>query len=226
VNVAHERQDTHGTRARRPGLFRFKVAGELLPTPASPGATAVDVGGGMGEFSDVMAAKGYAVTLIDLSESNVAHARGRGHTARRADLNEPLPFEDASFDAAGMLEVIEHVVNAELLLAEAVRVLRPGGYLVLSTPNAAWLPERVRSARGLPPSEEGYHYRFFTVTSLRKLLAREPLDVVAERFASPSVGLNKARRLLGRGTRGHTLVASSLAPLLAQTSFVLARKRA
>jgi SAM-dependent methyltransferase len=226
VNVAHPRQDVQGTRLARPGLFRFRVAGELLPPPAERGAPAADIGGGMGEFADVMAARGYAVTLVDLSESNVAAARERGHAAERADLNQPLPFPEGAFAAVALLEVIEHVVNAELLLAEAVRVLRPGGFLVLSTPNVAWFRERWRSVRGLPPSEEGYHYRFFTVGSLRALFRRVPADIVEERFGAPAFGLNLVRRLTGRTKRVHVLVPGASAPLLAQTSFVLARKRA
>jgi 2-polyprenyl-3-methyl-5-hydroxy-6-metoxy-1,4-benzoquinol methylase len=226
VPLASEKQDVQTTRKARPGLFRFKVAGELLPRPASPGATAVDVGGGMGEFADVMAAKGYAVTLLDLSESNVANALARGHRAERADLNDPLPFPDSTFDAVGFLEVIEHVVNSERLLSECIRILKPGGHLVLSTPNAAFFQERLRALRGLPPGEEGYHVRFFTIRSLRELLRREPVDIVAERFGVPAIGVNRIRRMLGRGKRGHVLVRPALAPLLAQTTFVLARKKA
>lgn len=226
VNVAHERQDVHATRQARPGLFRFRVAGDLLPRAPEAGAPAAGIGGGMGEFADAMAARGYAVTLVDLSESNIAAARARGHAAERADLNEPLPFPDGAFAAVALLEVIEHVVNAELLLAEAVRVLRPGGFLVLSTPNAAWFRERWRSVRGLPPSEEGYHYRFFTVASLRALFRRVPAEIVEERYRAPAFGVNLVRRLSERRKRVHVLMPRAAAPWLAQTSFVLARKRA
>jgi SAM-dependent methyltransferase len=52
----------------------------------------------------------------------------------RADLAAPLPFTDAAFDAVICTEVLEHVADATVLLEELARVLRPGGYAVVTVP--------------------------------------------------------------------------------------------
>jgi 2-polyprenyl-3-methyl-5-hydroxy-6-metoxy-1,4-benzoquinol methylase len=51
------------------------------------------------------------------------------------DLLGRLPYEDAVFDCVTMSEVLEHLSNHFQVIQEAARVLRPGGYLVFSTPN-------------------------------------------------------------------------------------------
>lgn len=225
VNVAHPAQDVHGARKARPGLFRFKVAGALVP-PAAEMARALDVGGGMAEFAEVLRSKGYATDLADLSEQNVANARAAGFGAHRIDLNEGLPgLDDATYDVVGMLEVIEHVVTSEHLLAEGRRVLKPGGLLVLSTPNVAFVKDRVAGVAGRPPVAEGYHYRFFTIATMRRLFRRTDLEIVAERFSSPAIGANVIRRtLMGKKDRKHVLVPRSLAPAFAQTMYFLGRR--
>ncbi|VVM06947.1 putative S-adenosylmethionine-dependent methyltransferase/MSMEI_2290 [Methylacidimicrobium cyclopophantes] len=62
-----------------------------------------------------------------------------------ADLNrDPLPYESAFFDAVSCTEVIEHLDDYRRLLREIFRVLRPGGIVVLSTPNILNLKSRLR----------------------------------------------------------------------------------
>lgn len=53
----------------------------------------------------------------------------------RVNMEEPFPFSDGTFDVVTCLEGIEHVLDGYRLLAELVRVLRPGGTLIVSTPN-------------------------------------------------------------------------------------------
>jgi SAM-dependent methyltransferase len=76
---------------------------------------------------------------IELVDSRAALARERGISVVSADLGAPLPFEDQRFDAVVSNQVIEHLFDTDLFLAEAFRVLKVGGVVVTSTENlASW----------------------------------------------------------------------------------------
>ncbi len=108
---------------------------------AWPRGRVLDCPAGEGALAHELAALGYSVVAADL-----ALRRGREQGARRAclDLSRPLPFKDASFDYAACVEGIEHLERPVDALRELRRVLRPGGRLVLTTPNVLHLASRVR----------------------------------------------------------------------------------
>lgn len=72
---------------------------------------------------------------IEWSAEHARQGRDRGLDVREGDLNKPMPFEDESFDCVFGLSVLEHLLNGCLWIREARRVLRPGGRLVILTPN-------------------------------------------------------------------------------------------
>ena len=88
-----------------------------------------------------------------------------------ANVEEPLPFADESFDAVVAGELLEHLQLPEALVAEARRVLRPGGALVGSVPNAFRLQSRLRFLRGRPPEDDPTHLHLFSPTAVRELLS-------------------------------------------------------
>jgi 2-polyprenyl-3-methyl-5-hydroxy-6-metoxy-1,4-benzoquinol methylase len=108
------------------------------------GADILDVGCGAGHYASELLACGARVTGIDGSATMLQHARGRVQDRailRSHDLEQPLDFaDDASFDGIICALVIHHVTNRQRLLSEMRRVLRPGGWLVMSTshPTADW----------------------------------------------------------------------------------------
>ncbi len=89
----------------------------------------LDIGCGIG---DMLAFRGDSVG-VDVNEHTVEFCRQRGLTAQRMDPDE-LPFGDASFDSALMDNVLEHIAEPGPILAEARRVLRPGGRLLVGVP--------------------------------------------------------------------------------------------
>lgn len=126
-----------------------KAAGMILSEP--PGRL-LDVGCGNGSFAAGFLKAGFAVAGIDMTDEQVATARARGVDARVHDLGSgPLPFPDQSFDGAFAGEVIEHIVDTSTFLADIRRILKPGGYLVLTTPNLASAENRARLLFGLYP---------------------------------------------------------------------------
>src|SRR5438105_13740755 len=90
-----------------------------------------------------------------------------------------LPFEDASADVVLAGEIIEHIVDTESFLREIARVLRPGGAVLLSTPNILWWKHRLGLLVGRYPEALDYrtrygddfgHVRIFTPKLMRSLL--------------------------------------------------------
>lgn len=111
-----------------------------------PGVRRVlDAPAGGGEVATLLAAGGCDVTLLDVAPGAfgaAAGARAAG-AALRADLNAALPFATASFDAVLCREGIEHVENQFETVRQLRRVLRDGGWLVVSTPNLLHLRARL-----------------------------------------------------------------------------------
>ncbi len=65
--------------------------------------------------------------------------QARGIPGLQADLNRALPLRSAAFDVVTVMDVIEHLASTTTFVDELYRVLRPGGYAVIATPNlAAW----------------------------------------------------------------------------------------
>lgn len=158
---------------------------------------------------------------LDLDAANARSARTNGPGPRPvivADLARPLPFERACFDGATLVEVIEHVADAEALVDELARILRPGAWLVLTTPNVAHLTYRIRALTGHGPKQEGYHLRFFTRRTLAACLEARGFRLEARASYGKQALLTKLARL-GRGTRRDKVryrVPEPFEPLLAQ----------
>ncbi|HSX38612.1 MAG TPA: bifunctional 2-polyprenyl-6-hydroxyphenol methylase/3-demethylubiquinol 3-O-methyltransferase UbiG [Chlamydiales bacterium] len=98
----------------------------------------IDIGCGAGLLANALAIKGHQVTAIDLSHKSLNIARKYDVTKSVNYLHANgylLPFADAAFDAACALDVLEHVEEPERLIAEAARVLKPGGLFFFHTFN-------------------------------------------------------------------------------------------
>ncbi|GAB4264381.1 MAG: hypothetical protein Kow0092_16010 [Deferrisomatales bacterium] len=215
------------TEGRPEQADRYFYAGcrALAPRPRSPGGALLDLGCGRGEMARFFRELGYRVEGVDVSKDNVGHMEALGFPAHRLDLNEPLPFPDGAYEAVALLDVIEHVVQAERLAAECFRVLRPGGWLLLSTPNHAFYKRRLRALAGRPPDEEGYHFRFFIRRKLRALLERTGFRIERRGSIGYYPLLN---RLLLRRRRGlpklRVPVPTALETLFAENFVWLLRK--
>jgi SAM-dependent methyltransferase len=75
-------------------------------------------------------------TGVDSSFEAVEQAKALGRNVVHADVNKGLPFADASFDAAILKDLLEHVDNPVTIVHEVRRVLKPGGRVFASSPDA------------------------------------------------------------------------------------------
>lgn len=109
-------------------------------------AKVLDAACGEGYGSEILSRTAAQVTGVDRSEQVIAHARQRYASAgnlvfEEADCTD-MPFEDDSFDIVVSFETLEHLKDQERLMCEFRRVLRPDGFLVLSSPDKAEYSER------------------------------------------------------------------------------------
>lgn len=146
----------------RAELFRRYVGG--------PGRRVLDLGCRDGALTRTYA-EGNEVVGVDADREALAEAEKLGIETRWADLDEPLPFEGASFDVVVAGELLEHLRDPSRLVAEADRVLRPGGTLVASVPNAYRLKNRLRFLLGRKPEDDPTHLQMFSADDVRALLA-------------------------------------------------------
>ena len=141
-----------------PNLFNEHLARYRFAARFAEGRRVLDAGCGSG-YGAAELANAATVVAMDVSAEAMDHAlrefsRPGVHFLQGAC--ESLPFADASFDLVVAFEVIEHLERWREMLAEACRVLRPSGVLLVSTPNKAWYAESRASAGPNP-----YHVREF-----------------------------------------------------------------
>jgi 2-polyprenyl-6-hydroxyphenyl methylase/3-demethylubiquinone-9 3-methyltransferase len=106
----------------------------LVPPATRDGAILVDLGCGGGLLAPHLAGKGYTLIGVDLVASALEQAARHGFTPVRADVAR-LPLVDGCADVVSAGEIFEHVTDLPTVVAEACRMLRPGGLLIVDTLN-------------------------------------------------------------------------------------------
>ncbi len=133
-----------GLHAEETTVQRFRSLRDAILAVRGPDAGALrvlDIGCGPGALCSVWAESGHRITGIDIAEPFIETARERAREgglaiAYRVGSATELPFDDEAFDICCMPELLEHIVDWQRCLDEAIRVLRPGGLLYLATTNA------------------------------------------------------------------------------------------
>ncbi len=166
-------------------LRRHEAAYEFL-LPYLPGQTVLEIGCGEGYGTALLAGAARRLVALDYDVATIAHAaaRYRDATFVRANL-AALPVRSAAFDVLASLQVIEHVWDHGQFVAECVRALRPGGRLLISTPN------RLTFSAGHDSPVNPFHTHEFVADELAGLLRRGGAEV------EDMFGLRAGDRLLG-----------------------------
>lgn len=150
-------------------IYVFHAASYRFAENYCSGKRVIDLGCGSGYGAARLASIAAEVVGVDVSANAIAFAQDR-YPARNLRFEavasgEKLPFPDASFDVAISFQVIEHVADDAAYLREAKRILKPGGTLLLITPD-----RRFRLLPGQKPWNR-WHVREYSVASLRRLIS-------------------------------------------------------
>jgi SAM-dependent methyltransferase len=174
-----------------------------------PDAKLLDVGCGTGwlaeHFSDY--------TGIDGSPEAVAAAQAKGRSIVQGDVDEPLPFEDSSFDGVVLKDLLEHVADPVALVREVHRVLRPAGLVFASSPDAQrWV------------WDDYTHRRPFTRKAFGLLFADQGFHVETLGYESVMPGTSIVSRRTRSKRRPAPLRAAAWLPVVRRNVWILARR--
>ncbi len=170
-------EDYEADRAEITRTFRRRMR-QLAPFVGAAAPRLLDVGCATGIFLEVARDAGWSGEGLDISEYALARAREKGFAARPGTLAD-ADFSPRSFDVLTLWDVVEHLPDPAGALARAHRLLRPGGTLALSTPDAGSLLARLLGRRwlGFRPIDE--HLYFFSRRTLAAMLAAAGFEVRA-----------------------------------------------
>jgi 2-polyprenyl-3-methyl-5-hydroxy-6-metoxy-1,4-benzoquinol methylase len=170
----------------------YALAGQLLEKHA-PAGRVLEFGAGTGNFARKLLEEGFShnITCADIlpaPDDLLQHVEWI-----QTDLNNPLPTAEKSFDGIVSTEVIEHLENPRAVFREFFRLLRPGGWLVLTTPNQ-------ESVRSLASLSIGRHFAAFLGASypahITALLGLDLQRICAESgFDTPSFHYTNTGRI-------------------------------
>jgi 2-polyprenyl-3-methyl-5-hydroxy-6-metoxy-1,4-benzoquinol methylase len=176
--------DKLGLPPDRPLLQREYKAIDIVRRllPEAKAAEILDVGCGDGAFLqelDKALHRPYKYHGVDYSEYKVKKAQVLPYEFRRCNLEEGIPYDDATFDLVYSGEVIEHIYNPDFMLEECHRILKPGGLLIISTPNLQAWYNRMLFLVGIQPL-------FYEVSTKSSMIGAGPMRHI--RLQSVPVG--------------------------------------
>ena len=139
---------------------------ELIAQLVPPGSRVLDLGCGSGELLAYLQrtreCSGYG---IELADANLPAAMRHGIDVIQLNLEDGLAlFEDASFDVVLQLDTLQHLRNTERMLRETARVGRIG---IVSFPNFAHWPNRLRVVGGRMPVTKALPYQWYDTPNIR-----------------------------------------------------------
>ena len=172
-------EDLHG-RAKVESFRRAAALFDLIEKQTRRGA-ALDVGCAAGFFLEEAARRGWEPHGIEISDYAAAQAREKsGFDILTGDFVQ-LDIPENRFDLILMLDVIEHLTSPVKGLQKAYRSLKPGGLLVVETPNYESAPSKVLGVEwGLIAPE--HHLFYFTPETLKRALGRSGLEIASLTF--------------------------------------------
>ena len=187
--------------------FRRHEVAYLHCVDVCAGRDVLEAGCGEGYGADLIAATARTVTAVDYDAATVAHVRARYPRVGVLAANlAALPMPDSVLDVVVNFQVIEHLWDQPQFITECLRVLRPGGSLLISTPN------RITFTPGSDTPVNPFHTRELNAAELRELLIDGGFDVQS------MSGVFHGPRLIEMDIRhGGSIIDAQIARVVADT---------
>lgn len=146
----------------------------LLKRQPVTGARCLDIGSGTGRWLSYLKQMGAeSLTAVDISERALERAGAWCDAVHMVDVEkDPLPLPSRAFDIVISFEVLEHLRDPGLFIAEVLRVVNIGGLVVLTTPNLCSFASRIRMLAGGRPvvlASDPTHIRCYRKREVRRL---------------------------------------------------------
>jgi SAM-dependent methyltransferase len=217
-------------RPRTDGLFyREKMRAIHRVAPAAVVESVLEVGGGQSALTSLLYPGARVVNVeVDAAYATSAATTAAGLRFVAGDATA-LPVPDATFDVVTFFDVLEHIPRDGVAAAEAVRVLRPGGSLLVSSPNEHWRFPYHRAFRRFCPTDgevmaEWGHVRRCYDTPTLEALVGWPIEAWAT-FISPVTVLAHDLGFARLPRRVRRLLRAAVAPV-AWTGYALHHRHA
>ena len=205
--TGHYLLDRRNVEAKFAGVLghveRFIAPGRLL-----------DVGSGPGFLLSAAQERGWRARGVDLNRWAAEYAREELGLEVSHTTLEGAGFDEASFDAITMMDVVEHVAEPDALLAEAARITRPGGVLVIHTPDAGAPISRAMGRRWPEARRAGEHLVLLSLKGAMSLLRRTGYQPLGWHYMGKTSSLATLSEDVGLALPGVNRVVT---PLLKRT---------
>lgn len=169
---------------------RFKIMSDLV----GKNRHILDLGCNTGNFLKLIKKNNKNIEGVEISQKIAKIGQKKGLKIKIADLSKTFPYRRNTFDTITAGEIIEHIYDTDFFLKEIKRILKPNGYLIISTPNIATLGRRIMLLFGINPLIEtslenaSGHIRYFTKKSLEQLLKKHSFKTV--KFKSDTINFS------------------------------------
>jgi 2-polyprenyl-3-methyl-5-hydroxy-6-metoxy-1,4-benzoquinol methylase len=204
---------------------------DLIKNLGVSGGKLLDIGAATGFFMSIAKKRSFRVVGVELSDFAARKGRENGLDIVTGDLLN-TNFEGESFDVITMFDVLEHVPDPKKLIQEVSRVLRPGGLIIINTPDAESLWARVLGKRWqliMPPE----HINYFSPKNLSKYLEDVGYEVKIDTKIGKKFTLQYILKMLYKWqgfriflVRSNKLLSSISIPInLRDNFFMIAKKK-
>ncbi len=156
----------------------------------------LDIGCGYGHFIEIMMSLGWATLGIDLSPKTLAYARKKGLNVAKASIDNAT-FPDGSFNAITAFYVLEHLANPLSTLKKVLKMLKPGGVIVIRVPCTTSIV-RILSVFKVKNNlyDIPYHLYDFSPKTISLLLKKAGFSLIKVKPGSPTLPAKFFERLI------------------------------